>query len=130
MYFLKDSHCVVADTIYTTVQKFEVSKYFFMISKSCETEDWNNYTENCKQLCITLINYILKYIIIENCYKLFIKVCTSLYINRLCPFLFSFHLFGPPLSIATWLNKLFCSICLHIKIKAVETMIMYTNASR
>ncbi len=36
-----------------------------MISEgSCDTEDWSNDAENS---CITRINYILKYIQIENC---------------------------------------------------------------
>ncbi len=38
-----------------------------MISEgSCDTEDWSNDDEN--SALITLINYILKYIKIENCY--------------------------------------------------------------
>ncbi len=38
-----------------------------MISEgSCDTEDWSNGAEI--QLCFTGINYILKYIKIENCY--------------------------------------------------------------
>ncbi len=38
-----------------------------MISEgSCDTEDWSNDAE--MQLCITGINYILKYIQIENRY--------------------------------------------------------------
>ncbi len=39
-----------------------------MISEgSCDTEDWSNDAEK-NQLCFTGINYILKYIKIENCY--------------------------------------------------------------
>ncbi len=38
-----------------------------MISEgSCDTEDWSNYDENLA--LITVINYILKYIQIENSY--------------------------------------------------------------
>ncbi len=38
-----------------------------MISwRSCDTEDWSNDAENTA--LITEINYILKYIKIENCY--------------------------------------------------------------
>ncbi len=38
-----------------------------MISEgSCDTEDWSNDAE--KSALITAINYILKYIKIENCY--------------------------------------------------------------
>ncbi len=38
-----------------------------MISEgSCDTEDWSNDAEN--SVCITGINYILKYIQIENSY--------------------------------------------------------------
>ncbi len=37
-----------------------------MISEgSCDTENWSNYAE---KLCFTGINYILKYIQIENFY--------------------------------------------------------------
>ncbi len=44
-----------------------------MISEgSCDTEDWSNDAEiflhRKKQLCITGINYILKYLQIENGY--------------------------------------------------------------
>ncbi len=38
-----------------------------MISEgSCDTEDWSNDAE--KSACFTGINYILKYIKVENCY--------------------------------------------------------------
>ncbi len=33
---------------------------------SCETEDWSNDVEN--QICITEINYILKYVKVEKTY--------------------------------------------------------------
>ncbi len=44
-----------------------INQHIIMISEgSCDTEDWSNDTDN--SALITSINYILKYITIENYY--------------------------------------------------------------
>ncbi len=48
-----------------------------MISEgSCDTEDWRNDAEN--SALITGINYILKYIKIENLFKIIILNCNNI----------------------------------------------------
>ncbi len=55
---------------YEAAQRFPtliINQHIRMISEgSCDTEDWSNDAENSD--LITEINYILKYIKIENCY--------------------------------------------------------------
>ncbi len=53
--------------ISTTVSNIDYkSAYYNDFWRSCDTEDWSNDAENTA--LITEINYILKYIKIENCY--------------------------------------------------------------